>query len=263
MKLSIKRSILCLFITAGVFISCSDSNNDVIAPQLPPSNSMNIDFSEIEQSGNNKTAAGTNFNAALFRVGIAKLILDANVAIPKFLITAAQNKSPEEISSSEYQWRYSANNQETNFAILLTANVDANDNVEWRFYVTTNATNPPLNNALLFAGDADYDGTDGTWMYYNGSDEEPLSLLKWDVDSPNDVVLNFTVLSNRNGNQDSEINYTYNGKIKTVTYIDGSNDTQTTIEYNVETKAGFIISPDYNEGEKSCWDTSLNNVPCA
>lgn len=258
-----KTTILGLIIIAGVFISCSDSNNEVIAPQLPPSSSMNIDFSEIEQSGNSKTAAGANFNAALFRVGIAKLILDANVAIPKFLITAAQNKSPEEVSSGEYQWRYSANNQETSFAILLTAKVDATDNVDWKFYVTTDATNPPLNNSLLFSGEADYDGTDGTWTYFDGSDQNPLSVLKWDVDSPNDVALNFTVLSNRNGNEDSEINYTYNGKIKTVMYIDGSNGNKTTIEYNVETKAGFIISPDYNEGEKACWDTNLNNVPCA
>ena len=256
------KFILCLTLITGIFISCTDSNSTSTAPPIPPSSSMSIDFSEIENSGNSKSAAGANFNAALFRVGIAKLILDVNVAVPQTLITAAQNKNAEEVSSGEYQWRYSASNQDKSFSVLLTANVDDNDDVDWKFFVTTDATNPPLNNALFFSGEADYDGSDGTWMYYDGTDT-PISSIEWDIDSANDIEIDFMVLSNRNGNQGSEISYDFDGSYKTVVYEDGENDEQTTIEYNVETKAGFIISPDYNDGEKSCWDENLNNISCS
>lgn len=253
---------LCL-LSVTLLISCTESNtnSDAITPNIPSVESMTFDLSDLDDS-NQKAKAGSNFNAAIFRAGVAKFILDANLVIPKVLITAAQDRSPEEVAEGEYQWRYSAENGDNNFSVLLTAEVDDEDNVEWNFFVTTNATDPPLNNFLFFSGEADFDGSDGSWTYFDANEDEAVSKIEWDIDEDGSIDLEFSVLSDRNGNQGSEINFEFDGTIKTLVYIDGSNNTTTTIEYNTETKAGFIISPNYNNGEKSCWDESLEDITC-
>lgn len=262
---SIKLTSLIAFsLVTMLFVSCSDSTNNgsgEIAPVIPSAESMTIDISEFND--NAKSNAGSNFNNAVFRSGIAKLIIDANLFIPKVLINAAQDNNPELVAEGEYQWRYSAENGEDDFSVLLTAEVDAEDDVEWNFFVTTSATNPPLNNFLFFSGEAEYDGTEGSWRYFDSQTDGAVSEITWDIDNDGSVELDFSVLSDRNGNEGSEIEYDFDGTIKTLVYVDGSSEDITTIQFNTETNVGFIISPNYNEGVKSCWDESLNDVPCS
>lgn len=257
------RSIITLFLMAGLFASCSDSNsNEEITPVIPSAETMTIDLSDFNNN-NAKAKAESNFNAALFRAGIAKLIVDANLIIPKVLVTAAQNNSPETVAEGEYQWRYSAENGDDDFSVLLTAEVDSEDEVEWNFYVTTSATDPPLNNFLFFSGEAEYDGTEGNWTYFDAQEDEAVSEIEWDIDNDGSIELEFSVLSDRNGNEGAEIDYEFDGTIKTITYVEGGSGDETTIEFNTETKTGFILSANYNNGVKSCWDENFDNTPCS
>lgn len=264
MKTQLLKTFCALFLTIGLFVSCSDTNStnpDEITPVIPSAQSMTIDLSEFDDS-NAKAKAASNFNAALFRAGVAKLIIDANLLIPKTLINAAQNAESETVAEGEYQWRYTAENQEDDFSVLLTAKVDSEGEVEWNFFVTTSATDPALNNFLFFTGKAEFDGTEGEWKYYDAQENEPVSEIEWDIDNDGSIELNFLVLSDRNGNEGAEIDYEFNGTTKTLVYVDGSNGDTTTIEFNSETNAGFIISPNYNEGVKACWDESFEDTPC-
>ncbi len=256
--------IFTLFLATVVFFSCSDTNNADVTPVIPSTESMTIDLSEFnnQQKGKSKIQAGSNFNAAIFSAGIAKLIVDVNLIIPKILISAAQNQDVETIAEGEYQWRYTANSGEDSFSVLLTAVVGDDDDVEWKFFVTSSATDPALNNFLFFEGKAEFDGTEGEWKYYDVQENEAVSQITWDIDNDGTVDLDFTVLSDRNGNKNSEIDYEFDGTVKTLVYLNGSSGETTTIEFNTETKAGFIISPNYNEGVKSCWDENLNDINC-
>ena len=246
----------------AVFISCNDANTSEVTPEIPSVQTMTIDLSEFSNNGNPKSQAGSNFNAALFRAGIAKLIVDANLIIPRILINAAQNKNPEIVAEGEYQWMYTAQNGDDDFSILLTAELESDDEVNWNFYVTSSATDPPLNNFLLFSGEAEFDGSEGKWSYYDVQESGAVSEIEWDIDNDGTVDLDFSVLSDRNGNEGSEIDYDFDGVTKTIIYIDGSNGDTTTIEFNTETKIGFIISPNYNDGVKSCWDSNFEDTPC-
>ena len=258
------KTISTLLLMMGLFVSCNDTNStnpDEIKPTLPPTQSMTIDLSEFDNS-NGKAKSESNFNAAVFRAGVAKLIIDANLAIPKTLIGAAQNANSETVAEGEYQWRYNADNGEDDFSVLLTAQVDSEDEVEWNFFVTTSATNPPLNNFLLFSGESEFDGTEGEWRYFDAQESEAVSEIEWDIDNDGSIELSFLVLSDRNGNEGASIDYEFNGTTKSLVYVDGSNGDTTTIEFNTETKAGFIISPNYNEGVKACWDETFADVAC-
>jgi hypothetical protein len=262
MKFYKNRALTAIILIVAVFISCNDNNTSEVTPEIPSAQTMAIDLSDFNSNNNPKLKAGSNFNAALFRAGVAKLIVDANLIVPRVLITAAQDKDPEVVAEGEYQWMYSAENGEDEFSILLTAKVDSEDDVEWNFYVTSSANDPPLNNFLLFRGEAEYDGSEGNWTYFDAQETGPVSEIEWDIDNDGAVDLDFSVLSDRNGNEGSEIDYDFDGTTKTIVYIDGSNEEATTIEFNTETKVGFIISPNYNDGIKSCWDENFEDTPC-
>ena len=256
------RSLTAIVLIIAVFISCNDANNREVTPEIPSAQTMSIDLSEFSSNSNPKSQAGSHFNAALFRAGIAKLIVDANLIVPRILINAAQNKNPEVIAEGEYQWMYSAQNGDDEFSILLTAELESEDEVNWNFYVTSSATDPPLNNFLLFSGEAEFDGSEGKWTYFDAQESGAVSEIEWDVDNDGRIELDFSVLSDRNGNKGSETDYDFDGVTKTIIYTDGSSGDMTTIEFNTETNTGFIISPNYNEGIKSCWDGNFENISC-
>jgi hypothetical protein len=171
----------CLVLSVSIFsIACNTTNSDESPPQLPPSESMSVDFSAMESASNQSQAkiAESNFNTAVFAVGIAKVILTANLAIPKILITAAQEEDPESISNSEWEWNYTTAANGQNFGVRLTATVGSNDDVTWNFYVTNSAEG--IDNELFFTGTSDYEASSGTWTYFNPQSGQELSVVSWE-----------------------------------------------------------------------------------
>ena len=86
--------------------------------------------------------------------------------------------------------------------------------------------------------------------------------MEWNIDGE-EKSLTLEVTSDRNSNLGDTIEYNFDGTVKTAVYTDVSSGDTITVEFNTETRVGFFISPDYNNGEKACWDEDLNNVSCS
>lgn len=253
----------CLLLSVTLFLySCNTSNsgND-IPPELPSTETMTVDMSEMESVSNKAPAkmAESNFNTALIAVGVAKIILEANLAIPKALVSAAQNATVESTGDAEWEWNYvtAANGQ--NFGVMLTASIDNSDKVNWNFYVTNSSLG--IEDVLFFTGTSDREGNSGTWTYFDLSTQSEVSTIEWER-TENEVSIRLDVESDRNDNLGDYITYDFDGTIKSVTFFDASENNTSIISFNTETSTGFIISPNYNEGAKSCWDENLNNIMC-
>lgn len=262
---SVPAKLTCIILSIFLItVSCdsTNSNNDT-PPELPPEESMRADFSEMDnaESAKAKAAAEAHFNTALITAGVLKVILDVNLFVPRVLVNAAQEHDPEEISDGEWEWEYFTQANENNYGVRLTAETNGNSDVHWRFFVTNTAANPPLDNELFFEGTSDYEATSGTWTYYDPSSGEQASLVTWSV-GENEKSITLEVTSDRNDNLGDAIEYNFDGTVKTAVYTDASSGETTTINFNTETHTGFIISPDYNNGEKACWDEELNNIAC-
>ncbi|WP_421774181.1 hypothetical protein [Gracilimonas sp.] len=253
----------CLLLSVSLFLfSCNTTNSDKNPPEMPPPESMKVDMSEME-SASNKTvakAAESNFNTALFAAGVAKVILEANLAIPRALMTAAQDKSAEAVNGNEWEWSYTTAANGENYGVRLTASVESTDEVTWNFYVTNSELG--YDNQLFFTGTSDFEATSGTWTYFDLESGNEVSVVTWNR-ADNEASVTLEVESDRNDNLGDSISYDFDGTIKTVVFVDVSEDETTTISYNTETMTGFIISPNYNEGAKSCWDENLNNTTCS
>ena len=263
MKITTTKLISFFLAVSIVTVSCNE-NNSSEPPELPSESTMQADFSEMEnaQKAKASVAAESNFTTALTATAVTRLILNANLAIPRALVRAAQQHDPEEIAEGEWEWSFSTQANQNQFAVRLIAVTNSQSDVEWRFFVSNSATTPVLDNALLFHGNTNFDATNGTWIYYDPASGDQVSTLEWDIND-DQRALTLEVTSDRNDKHGDTIEYSFDGTVKTMVYTDVSANETTTIEFNTETKAGFMISPDYNNGVKACWDEDLNNTSCS
>lgn len=264
----LKSSIFLLFLTV-IATSCSDDPASLSSdqpPQLPPAESMNVDLSTFE--GNQKVQSeaaqsSENFAQAALRALVMKTVVDINLAIPRALLTAASETEAEFNEEGEWVWSYTRNAGQETYEVRLVASQGGNNDVNWQFYVTNSQLS--IDNRLFFDGTTNADGSQGTWTYYNLSSEsnESVSEIQWEVTGEDQVSLRLDVTSDRFNNQGDYIEYSFDGTVKNAVYYNAGDDQTTELQWNEETKAGYIIAPNYNNGEQACWDANFEDISCS
>jgi len=267
--------LLLLISTSLLVFSCQDSTNSLNEqpPQLPPAESMDMNFSVFDKdtdagsSGDaNLTAENesyTHFLNATFRAMIVRGVVNSSLAIPKTLLNAAENIEPELSDDGEWTWSYSKDANGNNFEAELIATTDGNGQVIWQMYVTSSALD--IDNELLFEGEVLTDGSSGNWTYFALLGDEAgseISSVIWTVENEDQVDLRLEVLTDRNGNLGDYIEYSFDSPVKLATYYNAGDNQTTEIEWNSETFEGYLVAPNYNNGEQACWNNDFQNVEC-
>lgn len=265
MKGQLQKIGILLLLAGFILTSCSDnpaSLNPDEPPQLPPTESMTADFSLFDQNQQSKTLANTNFSQAALRALVMKAVLDLNLAIPRALLEAAAQSEAEFNEEGEWIWSYAHTTGENTYEVRLVASREEGDSVNWQFFVTSSTLG--IEDQLFFSGTTGADGSQGTWTYYalQGEENEAVSNIEWSVDGDENVNLRLEVVSDRFNNQGDYIEYAYDGTVKNAVYYNAGEDQTTELNWNVETKAGYLIAPNVNNGEKACWDENFEDVSC-
>lgn len=256
-------------------VSCEDSltSFDEQPPELPPASSMEMDFTDFDQEHSNEfssmemaaeSESYSNFGNAAIRALFMKAVVNVNLAIPKALLKAAEHADPELNENEEWVWSYSKTADNKEFEVLLVASMETENEALWQLFVT----NPELglDNHLFFEGMTTPDGKSGTWTYYQLLGDEPgdaVSEVSWNVEDEDRRELRLEILSDRNGHMGDSIEYEFDAPVKRATYYNAEQDETTEIVWNTETREGYLMAPDYNEGEQACWDSGLANIPCS
>lgn len=261
------RNIGLLFLLATfVLASCGDNPASLSSeepPQLPPIESMQVDFSTFEGTQTAKReVANTNFSQAALRALVMKTVVDLNLAIPRALLVAAEGSEAEFNDEGQWEWSYSHTAAENNYEVRLLASAEGSSGVHWEFFVTNSLLD--IDNKLLFEGTSSNDGSQGTWTYFNvtGEGNEPVSEIEWSVNGEDEVSLRLEVVSDRYNNLGDFIEYSFDGTVKKAIYFNAGQEETTELQWNVETKAGYLIAPNYNNGERACWDENFEDVVC-
>lgn len=265
------RKITC-FILLGAFLvtSCNDDPASLQGdnpPEIPPVESMTVDVSTFDNYQQNKEAFGkesnSNFSQAAIRAFVIKSVVELNLAIPKALLAAASESEAEFNDEGEWVWSYTKNAGNETYEVRLVASQENENEINWQFFVTNSALD--INDKLFFSGTTNADGSQGTWTYYSlmSDNEEPVSVTDWTVTEDGNVDLRLEVVSDRFNNQGDYIEYSFDGTVKNVVYYDAGDDAITELQWNIETNAGYIIAPNYNNGDKACWDENFEDTSCS
>ncbi len=265
-------SVALLLILIPLFFSGCKKKKDIgVAPDLPPVESMTIDFSNFTASGKSleilsaqKGTENSNWNFAATAAGIWHIIIATTLAIPVTSFGTAINQQPEYISDNTWQWGYDVTIGSATYQARLTGKIETGD-VAWKMYITKTGS---YSDFLWFQGTSQLDGSAGQWILYQ-SNANPVPMLQIDWTKSGDSIgtIKYTFIKSSDPFQNSYIEYGLTSSTLNayygIHYYNGVKFSDVDVEWNTTTGEGRVKSLDYlGDSNWYCWDSNHVNVVC-
>lgn len=286
---------LIVVISSMSLTACSKENDiDLLsagdsAPQLPSTSTMLMDLSpfgidgmptEADKNASSQAALAssgekTNWIQAVVRVVFITLTMYDVFEEPVGAFAVAIHSVPQPQADGSYLWTYIFVDGENEYSIFLYG-IEVGDRVEWRMEVSSNNPEFPLDHFVWFDGESMQDDSGGFWQFYipaemsvaltglaasSGTEGVPVARIDWEHNGAKDNRL--AVTNNHEGSEDE-------GDVLEFRELPGVNtidlhDADADVTHNITVlydESGSITVPDYNNGDKACWDTQHNNAVC-
>lgn len=186
--------LILIMIFASSCEKSSEPNEQATSPELPPFESMAIDFGAFDENGtsgkattlvyDNKAPNG-NWVFSRIVVGVWSSALYTTLAVPVASFRAAITQTPEKISDDTWQWTYSVDGFTSEYTARLTGQLTANK-VVWNMYITKMGIEG-FDEFLWFSGESALDGNSGDWTLKQ-SPERPDEMLRIDWEKSGDEI---------------------------------------------------------------------------
>lgn len=264
--------IAMLVVVHFAMVACSDNPTETEkkdAPPLPPAESMQIDislFTGKQQLAKAAVLAGQNFNNAAVRVLVINTLVVLTMSLPMATLAAAVSQDPTFENDGKFHWTYTvqqgANVVQADFAGWIDT---PNQETVWEMRVTNTRSNPPLNNFLWYEGRASLTSKEGYWEVYDArqpSNSPKVLRIDWSRPAADKANLEFTVVMPGIPENGDKITYAVNGNERSIRFFDSSKSQALDVFWDAQIGTGYLLAPDYNNGEKACWDEQQNDVTC-
>jgi len=282
MKNSFKILFAMLAFVMVLFVSCDKSDDNKIesnALQLPPYESMAVDFSDfLVDSNSGKTASaskvGNNWLYPRLAVGFWNTALFTNLAVPVASFKSAFSHEAEFLGENTWQWSYTVDGFTSEYTARLTGEL-TNSGVIWNMYVSKVGVGA-FEEFLWFSGVSNIGGNSGEWVL-NQSAEHPNQMIHIAWERENDEIGNIRYTWVRElddeqnddlfkdsyleyGLQEGDFNVYYNIHVYDLQMQDFVN---VNIEWNGAAFNGRVMAPSYFEDEMwHCWDSTGEDIAC-
>jgi len=265
-----RRFVSGLCIAAMMTLGCNDATAPGDEPpEIPPLNSLFVDFSDFTSNplqvaaAPSAEAAGPNWGRAAVVVGVWNVALTVTLAVPVAAFVVSFTQQPE---GSEGAWVWSYDFMALgvqHHARLEASPVPAG--IRWEMYITKDGE---FTDFLWFSGESNLQGTSGTWsLNMNPSEATSFIDIEWNQTAGRETFdtrfTNVITGAPENGS------YIFHGVTEDPVYdafyqVYGVvNDNLTEIEWNRTTKEGRTRDPLYfGDSDWHCWDSDLNDVAC-
>lgn len=261
------RFALPVLLFATMMIGCDtvDPNTETPPQALPEAAfSLDLDFFEQNQAAGKNNEAFSHFVAAAFRVVVATHVTHTILYYPVTLTAAIQQVEPV-MEGDSFVWKADTlvNGQKHGVELRATPR---NNAIHWEMYVSgvIEETGLVFEDFLLYEADTGIEVNQGTFQVYLPVEEGSLHVMNGDYDVVGETehTLSFRIPSEVEDLGGAQAAFHRNGAWHTLdlTAPDGSTHY---IEWNEETHEGSLTASDYNNGEKSCWNSALMNTDCA
>ena len=260
------RILAVAFTFASLFLAgCGGSTEpETGAPALPPTESMSLDlgFFEINNSPALKAAAGSNLNFlnAYVRAAYINVAIVTAITPPYVVLSLALHTVPTKVDDNSYLWVYTWQENQQDHEIRLLGTVNENV-VDWELSIVLPEQEPEL----WFYGQSHTDRDEGFWVFRDFTRDVNLEVLRidWDLTQENHASLVFLNVDGGSEDMGDQLSYLATGANKSIEFLDLSNDMTWDIQWNESNRAGSLRVPDYNDGDRACWDTNLLDAACA
>ena len=258
------RSITAVLLSVSILFSVSSCDKEPVdeRPDLPPVESMMMDFSDFDEAppgtkGTLKTYQ--NFWYSWFTVGIVNVYATVVTVLPVTAYTYALQQTPVYVGDYTWEWSFDFTLDFEYTATLTGARIN---NEEFSMEMVIALAAAPAAGVKWFDGVVRYDHTRATWiMYEEGT--TPVLEIEWNKDFETekaDLTYIFTKPGHpQNGssamakyNPDEFFDAAYN-----ISLAEG----ETNIQWNTTTIEGRVKSPvHFGDDAWHCWDSQANNL---
>lgn len=255
--------LIVLFAFATVQQGCKKDHGD--KPQLPPSSSFVMNFSDIDSTKvpetlkiNGVDSAGdySNYVFAAGNVFTWNVIITVGLAVPVASFLNSFNYQAEWSNpDNAWLWNYDCIVAGVVYSAELQAKVTGNQ-VHWEMYVSKAGG---FQDFLWYEGDSRLDNTEGSWTLYDNhiSNTELLGIL-WHNNGTADIT--YTNIVPGGAENGGYISYGTSADASYDAFYDIYNkgkDNHTNIEWNKTSKNGRVKDPlHFGDSDWHYWDSS-------
>lgn len=175
-------SILFVGFGAVLFNSCEKNNEE--PPQMPPYESMAIDFSKFTTEDKSTADFATdttaiNFFSAGLTVLVWNTVLTGTLIVPVATFYQALNHTPVYLGDRVWEWKFDGTGFANTYHARLTGTIREND-VKWEMYISKSGIGAH-GEFLWFEGTSDLDGNGGQWiLYHSFMLQEAILQIDWE-----------------------------------------------------------------------------------
>lgn len=248
-----------------VFAACDSTTPNLDlddAPTLIPPDAFSIDGDSLPDS-TTANFQGSNHNQAAARIFIVNLAVGIHLVVPAVATGAATQVTPT-VENGRWIWENTVpiNSQPVTFRLEGTPD---GSEIDWQMILSNSMISGQLHDDfVLYTATTSLDGTEGVWsLYYNIQGQRTRVLDADYLRTGAQRELTFTI-PETNPNEEARGDFVYymsEGNARVFDYEEAPSQNHL-IEWNAATAAGSITAWNWNDGNKACWDSNLDNVPC-
>jgi hypothetical protein len=260
-RLNLKALLMLAIFGTSLFMVSSCSKED--PPELPPIESMLMDFSVFEEEpGQAKGTQETywNFIYSAATVTIVSAAVQVYSVLPVAAYAKALQQSPVYMCDHVWEWSFDFMLNNLQYSATLTGERISNE--EFSMEMVIGLTAVPSSSVKWFDGEIRYDHTHAIWTFYEEGSIPALE-VEWNKDFETEAAdLTYTIVKTGHPEVDSYISYTY---IPGAEY-DASFEISVTagiteIEWNTATLKGRVMSvAHFQDDAWHCWDSQANGL---
>ncbi len=264
---SIIRNLAFIILTIFAFTGCDTvdpASETTEAPAVIPEDAFSLDlnvFADGPVAG--KSEAYTNWINAAVRAGIATEVTHVILDVPHKLTRAIQQVPPV-FADGAFVWAVdSLVNGQLNSIHLQARAVD--NYVDWEMRLTgvVEETGVEMNDFVLYNARTYTDAMEGTFQIYFPLESGSQMVMdgRYEKENTTGKTLEFTIPAEVEDIGGAAAHFNQNQDQITLD-LTAPNGTTHLMEWNRRTHAGSITATDYNNGDRACWDETLQNVAC-
>jgi len=268
------KKVIAIFLSTLVLFSCEQESTPGDAPEIPPVETMIIDFEWMTDNSKSAEFTKTNWVYSAASVGIWNIIIGTTFAIPVASFKSAFGHEPTRVDDLTWEWTYSVDGFTSEYTARLLGKLESTQ-IKWEMYVTKTGIDS-FDEFLWFEGTSQLDGESGQWILYHSAEfPEETVQIDWQKEAEEVGEIKYTYIRELNDERQDD---TFNGSYLIYGLQDEVFDIYVTIHaYNDETISfadSFIewSRSDYTGRVKSeqfygdtdwhCWDTEGNDIDC-
>jgi len=268
------KKCLAVLLSILVLFSCEKKENSGNPPEIPPVETMLIDFESIASSSKSVTITNMNWLYSASSVGIWNLIIGTTFAIPVASFKSAFGNEATQVDDLTWQWTYSVDGFTSEYTARLLGKLESTQ-IKWEMYVTKTGIDP-FEEFLWFEGTSVLDGKSGQWTLYHSAEfPEKTIQIDWEIEADEIGNINYTYIRELN---DERQNDSFNGSYLTYglqddafglyvtihAFNEESNSfSDTFIEWSRLDYSGRVKSEQfYEDSNWHCWNSEGNDIDC-